>query len=338
VISSESYQLFQRLCGEAQSFVLSTHINPDGDALGSQFSLARFLLARGKQVRIINRDPTPDSLGFIVDPSISLECYDAGRHDAVLRGTDRVVLVDNSAPDRLGRMEPVMRSVAERVLCIDHHPMRDAPWAETIVDEESCATAAMIFELVTAAGWKPDALAATAIYVGLVTDTGFFRFDSTNARAHHVAAELLRIGVRSARTYQELYERHSVAFTRLLGHTLSGFKVSADGALAWVAIPLDLVRRLQAENEDTSEIATALLAVGGVSVVALFRELPRDQVKVSLRSKGNLNVHRLATEFGGGGHRNASGIVMSGTLDHVEATITDRALALLSVEDSNPPA
>ena len=338
MISSESYQLFQRLCGEAQSFVLTTHINPDGDALGSQYSLARFLVARGRQVRIINRDPVPESLRFIVDPSISLECYDAARHDEALHQADRVVLVDNSAPDRLGRMEPVMRAVAERVLCIDHHPMRSAPWAETIVDEDSCATAAMIFELVSAAGWKPDPTAATAIYVGLVTDTGFFRFDSTNARAHNVAAELLRIGVRSAWAYQELYERNSVAFTRLLGHTLSGFQVSADGALAWVTIPLDLVERLQAENEDTSEIATALLAVGGVHVVALFRELARDQVKVSLRSKGDLNVHRLATEFGGGGHRNASGIVMPGSLDQVVATITERALALLSAEDSKRPA
>ena len=336
MISTDEYQLFERLCGDARRMVLTTHLNPDGDAIGSQASLTRFLLSRGKEVRVVNQDPTPDSLRCIETPSVPFECYDPAVHDEVLQRADLIVLVDNSAPDRLGRMEQVMISLAPHVLCIDHHPMRDAPWANTIVDVDSCATAAMIYELITRAGGQLDLPTAEAIYVGLATDTGFFRFDSTTSRAHEVAAELLKVGVRPARFYQELYERNSVAFTRLLGHALSGLRVDESGCVAWVTIRRELIDGLEAEDVDTSEIATVLLALGGVLIVMVFRELPDGRVKVSLRSKDELDVHRLAIEFGGGGHRNASGIVMPGKLEQVVGKITDRATALTRVAEERP--
>jgi len=329
MLSNEAHQMFGRVCDGAENFVLTTHINPDGDAIGSEYSLGRYLASRGKRVRIINHDPTSESLRFITDDALPHHCYDPGEHDAVLAEADRIVLVDNSAPDRLGRMEPVMVSLAERVFCIDHHPMRGAPWAETIVDVESCATAAMIYDLITGAGWKPDLAAAEAIYVGLATDTGFFRFDSTNARAHEVAAELLAAGVSPARVFQRIHERNSVAFTRLLGHALSKLEVVPDGTQAWVTLRRELIDRLDVDDEDTSEIATSLLALAGVMIVMLFRELADGRIKVSLRSKGTLDVHRLAIEFGGGGHRNASGIVMPGSLEQVVATITERTARLI---------
>jgi phosphoesterase RecJ-like protein len=240
-----------------------------------------------------------------------------------------VVLLDNSAPDRLGTMEPIMRSVAAHVLCIDHHPSRGTPWAEQILDERSSATAVMVYELARTAGWEPDERAAQAIYVGLATDTGFFRFNSTTARAHEIAADLLRRGVDPARVYQAIYERSSLAFTRLLGHALADVRLAGDGAIAAVKIPRELIERLDAEEVDVSEISTSLLAMDGITVALLFRELVDGRVKVSLRSKGVLDVHRLAAEFGGGGHRNASGIVMEGELDTVVRIVTERTAGLL---------
>jgi len=245
-----------------------------------------------------------------------------------------VFLVDNSAPDRLGRMEPVLRGAAGHTLCIDHHPTRDAPWADNIVDVEYCATTAMIYDLAGACGWKPDLKAAWAIYVGLVTDTGFFRFNSTNARTHEIAADLLAIGVDPARTYQEIYERNSPAYVRLLGHALAGLRLDAGGAVASVLITAAMIRDLHAEDVDPTEITTPLLAMDGVKVALLFRELEQGRVKVSLRSKGPLDVHRLATEFGGGGHRNASGIVMPGKAEDAIRAVTERAAALLDSRGS----
>jgi phosphoesterase RecJ-like protein len=187
----------------------------------------------------------------------------------------------------------------------------------------------MIFELVRGAGWEPDFPAAEAIYVGLATDTGFFRFNSTNAHAHQVAAEVLRLGVQPAHAFQQIYERNSAAYTRLLGHALTGLTVSAGGAVASVELDRELIRSLQAEEIDSGEITTALLAMDGVRVAVLFRELSDGKIKVSLRSKGDLDVHRLATEFGGGGHRNASGIVSAGPMSRVVSEVKGRAAALL---------
>jgi phosphoesterase RecJ-like protein len=329
MISSEAHKTFQRLCRDAERFTLVTHIQPDGDALGSQVGLARFLHGQGKSVRIVNQDPAPELLRFIEDPAHPAEIYAPERHDALLRDSPWVVLLDNSAPDRLGSMEPIMRAVAARVLCIDHHPSRGTPWAVQILDERSCATAVMVYELACAAGWVPDGLAAEAIYVGLSTDTGFFRFNSTSARAHEVAADLLRRGVDPARVYQAIYERNSLAYTRLLGHALTDVRLVGGGAIATVTITRELIERLDADAVDVSEITTALLAMDGITVALLFRELADGRVKVSLRSKGAFDVHRLAAEFGGGGHRNASGIVMEGELGAVVCSVTERTAGRL---------
>jgi len=334
MIESESHRLFAQLCDGAQRFVLTTHVNPDGDAIGSEISLGRYLLAAGKQVSIVNHDPTPETLRFVEDPSLPIECYDPATHDARLGDADLVVLVDNSAPDRLGRMESRMVELAGNVLCIDHHPGRSAPWGHQIVDVSACATAVIVHELTEARGWTPDPIAAEAIYVGLATDTGFFRFNSTTARAHEVAGRLLDLGVRPARAFREVYERNSLAYTRLLGNALSDVRLDALGAVASVRITRELEQRLGAEDVDTSEITTSLLALDGVRIVALFRELADDRVKVSLRSKAEYDVHGLATEFGGGGHRNASGIVLDGRLDEVATKILGRAVEIVVASES----
>ena len=329
MLEAAQHDLFREQCDGSQSFVLVTHINPDGDALGSEIGLARFLRARGKDVRIINHDPAPPILEFIfADEPQEVETYDKALHDAVLRDVDRILLVDNSAPDRLGRMEQVMLEEAGHVLCIDHHPSREMPWGLQIVNDRCCATALMIHELVRACGWTPDLPAARAIYTGLATDTGFFRFNSTSPEAHMVAAELLRGGVHSAAIYREIYERNSLAYTRLLGHALADVRLFANGAVAAVKITRELIDRLDAETVDTSEITTALLAMDGIGVTLLFREQRDSRIKVSLRSKGSADVHALAAEFGGGGHRNASGIVADGDIDEVAEIVIARAVAL----------
>jgi phosphoesterase RecJ-like protein len=183
----------------------------------------------------------------------------------------------------------------------------------------------MVYELTLACGWQADRLSAEAIYVGLATDTGFFRFNSTTARGHQIAAALLGLGVSPSRAFREIYERNSLAYTRLLGHALTGVRMDPGGELAWVTIDRELVHRLDAHDVDTSEMMNVLLALDGVQIVALFRELETGKIKVSLRSKADHDVHALATEFGGGGHKNASGIVLDGGLDDVAGRVTARA-------------
>ncbi len=329
-LTAEQHECFAANCEGHETFVLTTHMNPDGDALGSQIALARYLVSLDKSVRLINGDPTPETLAFVTTDSPEIELYDAAKHDDVLREAGRVVLVDNSAPDRLGRMEPIMLSVAANVLCIDHHPTREAPWAENILKVGASSTAVLIWDLLKHRGWEPDSRACDAIFVGLATDTGFFRFNSTSPFAHRTAAELLERGVRTGDIYRRVYERNTPAYTRLLGHALANLVLDGDGRVAAVHLRRELIADLGAEDEDTGEITTALLAIDGVDVVLLFRELPDARVKVSLRSKGDLDVHTLASRYGGGGHRNAAGIVIEQPFDAVVEQVTAGARDLVS--------
>jgi phosphoesterase RecJ-like protein len=328
MIEAGDHRAFEELLDRARLFVLVTHVNPDGDAIGSEVGLGRYLQSLGREVRIVNQDAAPRELRFLEFDGPATEAYDPARHDGLLDAADAIVLLDNSAPDRLGRMEAPSRSRAAKTFCIDHHPTRGTPWAGNVIDTSASATAILVYELTRARGYIPDRAAADALYAGLATDTGFFRFNSTSPRALRIAAELLELGADPTRCYREVYERNAPAYTRLLGRALSGLTLSADGLVGSVAITLAMVEACQAEGVDTSEVTTPVLAVEGVMLALLFRELPEGKVKVSLRSKGAIDVQQLAAEFGGGGHRNASGIVLPGQFEDVVKTLTDRAVAL----------
>ena len=325
MIGADHHASFRSLLERHRRFLLTTHVNPDGDAIGSEMGLARFLRSHGAEVRIVNQDPTPETLRFLQSGDLQVEVYDERAHAQAFQEAERLVLLDNSAPDRFGRLQPRLAALAAKTFCIDHHPTRGTPWAETIIDDASCATAEIIYELVTRTGWRPDLPAAEALYVGISTDTGVFRFNSTTPRAHEIAAELLRLGVQPARAYQEIYERNSASYTRLLGQALSSLRLDAGGAVASLRITRAMLEASDGDGVDTSEMTTALLAMDGVRLALLFRELPGGRIKVSLRSKGDLDVHRLASGFGGGGHRNASGIVLAGALDEVSERIIAEA-------------
>jgi bifunctional oligoribonuclease and PAP phosphatase NrnA len=332
MIEARDHRAFADLLDRAKLYVLVTHVNPDGDAIGSQVGLGRYLLSLGREVRVVNQDDTPQELKFLEFDGPAAERYEPSRHDGLLDAADAIVLVDNSAPDRLGRMEAPARSRTRKTFCIDHHPTRTTPWAGNVIDTSASATAMIVHELVRERGGSPDRAAADALYAGLATDTGFFRFNSTSPRALRVAAELLEAGADPTRCYREVYERNSPAYTRLLGRALAGLALSEDGAVASVGLTLGMIEACGAAGVDTSEVTTPVLAVDGVRIAILFRELSGGKVKVSLRSKGSLDVQKMAAEFGGGGHRNASGIVLPGRFDEIIDTVTRRAVALAAEE------
>ena len=327
MITPGHHALFDEVLTRESPVILTSHINPDGDSVGSEIGLAGYLIAGGAEVRIINQDPTPATLRFLEVEGRRVEVFDRTRHSDAFATAQRIVLLDNSAPDRLGSIEPIILAHAERVLCIDHHPTKGTPWAWNILVDEACATAEIVYELVSHRRFPIDRASAEGLYAGLSTDTGVFRFNSTTPRSHEIAADLLRLGVEPARSYEEIYERNSPAFTRLAGLALADLQLAAGGAVASVRITRAMIEVCGAEGLDTAEITTSLLAMDGVRVALLFRELDGGRVKVSLRSKGGLDVHRLAGEFGGGGHRNASGIVMEGVLDRVAAQVVTSAVA-----------
>ncbi len=316
------------LLSSARTAALCTHVNPDGDGIGSEICLYHHLKALGIEARIVNTEGLPPRYRFL-DPGGAVEVFDASRHEVFLRGADLLFMLDNSALTRLGPLEPAIRASRATTVCIDHHNVLEPFWKINIVDEEACATGELVFQILKALGGRVGLPAAQAAYVSLVTDTGYFRFSKTSPRCHQAAAEMLALGVDPPRVYQEVFERNSAALVRLGGAALSGLRLLEGGRLALITLTRQQVLDCDAEAEDTSEVVNGLLAIDGVRVAVMFKELEGGRVKLSFRSKGGLDVNGLAARFGGGGHRNAAGAVLEGTLESAMARVLDSCRDLL---------
>ncbi|HEV8701685.1 MAG TPA: bifunctional oligoribonuclease/PAP phosphatase NrnA [Candidatus Polarisedimenticolia bacterium] len=302
------------LVDRARSAALTTHITPDGDGIGAEICLARYLKARGIEARIINTDPLAAKYRFL-DPDGTVEVFDAAKHDAFLRGADLIVMLDNSAVSRLGPLEPAVRASSATTVCIDHHNVVEPFWKVNVIDSDACATGELVFQIIKMLGGEVDPIGAQAAYTSLVTDTGYFRFSKTSPRCHEAAAEMLAAGVSPPAVYAEVYERNTPALLRLAGVALADLRQEEGGRMAWITLTREQVAHCQAQLEDTSDIVNDLLTIDGTRLAVLFKEIDGGRVKLSFRSKGPLDVNRLASRFGGGGHTNASGAIVPGTLE-----------------------
>jgi phosphoesterase RecJ-like protein len=325
---AEAARRLKPLLDGARTAALTTHVTADGDGIGAEICLLGHLLSRGIDARIINAEPLPAKYRFL-DPDGAVEVFDAARHDAFLRDADLIFMLDNSATSRMGSLEPAIRASRATTVCIDHHNVIEPFWKENIIDPEACATGELVFQIIKAMGGRVDRNAAQAAYVSLVTDTGYFRFSKTSPRCHEAAAEMLAAGVNPPLVYEEVFERNSPALLRLGGMAMADLRQEEGGRLAWISLTYEQVVRCRAEVEDTSDIVNDLLSIDGVKIAVLFKELEGDRTKLSFRSKGGLDVNRLAASFGGGGHTNAAGAVLAGGLEETIRRVLPSCRALL---------
>jgi len=319
---AEAARRLTPLIAAARTAALCTHVDPDGDGIGAELCLLPYLRGRGIETRVINTVPLPIRYRFL-DPEGTVEVFNETDHAAFLRQADLIFVLDNSSVERLGPLEPSVRASRATTICIDHHNVVEPFWKVNIIDQEACATGELVFQIVKALGGRSDARAAEAAYVSMVTDTGYFRFSKTSPRCHEAAAEMLAAGVRPPRVYEEVYERDSPALVRLAGMALAGLRIEENGRLAWITLTRDQIEACGAAGEDTSDVINELLRIDGVRLALLLKELKPGRTKLSYRSKGGLDVNRIAAGFGGGGHTNAAGAV----LDRAIADAIEVALA-----------
>jgi len=313
-MQKEVIRQFHQVIAKYGKFVLATHLNADGDAVGSEVTMCRFLKSKGKDVRLFTREPIQESYRFFCGDCVP-EVFDPAHHDSLIEECEALILIDNSTPVRFAVMkDALLRSKAFKI-CIDHHPEKNPLWDFNIIDENACATAELVYELLIGMNEQITLEMAQALYVAIITDTGNFRFSKTNARTHEITAELVRIGINPQRIHQEIYERSSLEYVKLMGSALESATRIDDGKIAYITITRDMINRHNAHHIDTSDIINPVLAIDNVKIAVLFKELADGRSKVSLRSKGEVDVNLLASEFGGGGHKNASGIVMKEKLD-----------------------
>lgn len=319
-------QTFAPLFTRGARVALVTHVNADGDGLGSEIGLWHLLAARGVQATITNPTPIPERFDFLIPDGA--DACDRAAKDIARAGA--VLVLDISDLGRLGDLGRAVVGAGVPVGCIDHHVSPGSlPAGPRLVAPEATATAELVFDLATALGWKIPVESARALYVGLLTDTGGFRFSNTTARALQVAGALLERGVDPESIYEQVYASAPEGRVRLLAEVLQTLVVEPEAGLAWVTVPPGAIERYGATADDLDGIVEHPRSIAGVRLALLFRQLASGKVKVSLRSMGAVDVAELAHQFGGGGHVKAAGASLDGTMAEVQARVLAAARAIL---------
>lgn len=285
-----------------RSFLLTSHTNPDGDAIGSSIGFARALRALGKSTVVWSRDPAPADFAELVagEPFHFGEAPPPGFPDRF----DTAIVLECPSLDRTGLEEPISTLP---MLNIDHHLGNEGYGEIQWVDPSAASVGELVFQLLQALGAEIDSRTATALYLTLVTDTGGFRFSNTTARAFETAGALARLGASPETVTRWLYESRPLSAMRLLGEVLPTIEVHAAGRIATAWLHQDMWERSGAAPGDSEGLIDYPRSIAGVEAVALFRQLPDGNHKVSLRSRGDLDVEQIARRRGGGGHKNAAG-------------------------------
>ncbi len=299
---------------------ITTHVNADGDGTGSEVALWHMLAARGVRAVIANPTPFPDRYRFLLEGVGHVDkSPQAVKH---LDRADVIVVLDISDVGRLGQLGPVVAGAGVPVVCLDHHASDGTlPPGPRLADPRASATGELVYDLATALKWTYPAAAARALYVALLTDTGGFRFSNTSARTLQVAAHLLSQGLDPEDIYRSVYATSSEGRIRLISEVLGTLVVEHDRGLAWVTVPPGALEKYGVEPDDLEGMAEFPRSVQGMRLALLFRQLANGRTKVSFRSVGDVDVARLAAQFGGGGHRRAAGASLEGPLPVAQARV-----------------
>ncbi len=286
----------------ARRVLVTSHRNPDGDAIGSELALAELASAFGIETVIVNRDPAPVSLTEL--PGVEAVAVAETLPTDFPEGFDLVVTVECPELERAG-FDGLDRVP---ILNIDHHMANPAYGEINYLDEEAPAVGEMVWSMFKIAGVKPSVDAAVNTFVALTTDTGDFRYSNARPRAFRAAAEMVECGADPPTISEWVHDGRSEASVRLLGEALKTLRFLCRGRLASLAVDEAAFARADADSTDTDEIINIPRAVAGVEVVIFCKQWEPGLVKVSLRSRGAVDVQSVAAEFGGGGHTQRRGL------------------------------
>src|SRR3989338_4129228 len=304
-------------------FLITSHINPEGDSIGSQVAMAALLKSLGKSSAILNDSPVPHFLRFIKGTeNVLKEMPHNFNYQAV-------VILDCPDLARIGRVNEYLKKDSV-IINIDHHISNINFGRFNWVEPELSSAGEMVYELFKAFKAKINLDEDAALYTAIMTDTGSFRYSNTSSRTHRIAAELIDIGIEPYEMNTKIYETSSLEDTNLLGEALQTMKLTDDGKIAWLWVTKEMLKKTKASLEGTEGIINFGRSIDGVEIAVLFRETGTEgRVKVSFRSKGREDVNKLAADFGGGGHPTASGCTVLGKIEEVEKKVLDKSKQML---------
>ncbi len=301
-------------------FFITFHLKPDGDALGTALGLASWLRERGSSVCVVSPDGVPEPYRALPGSESVETTFPADTSDRA------AVVLDTPEPGRTGAPADCLRN-AKLVINIDHHPGNSMFGDLNLVDPRASSVALLVHEVIAASTSPPSAEVASLLYIGVLTDTGAFRFGNTDGRTFDAAAALVRLGADPAALARGIYGEQPIGRLRLFGLVLASVERALDGRVSLMYVTDEMRKGTGASGDDIEGLASYGRLLEGVEVALLLREQD-GSVRASLRSSGPVDVNKIARQLGGGGHSAASGVVLDGPLDRARAAI------LAAVEES----
>jgi phosphoesterase RecJ-like protein len=299
-----------------QRFVLTSHARPDGDSIGSQLAMAFALEALGKQVRIVNADPAPEH--YFEFPGVDrIEIASQTTADG-----DAVIVMECSELARTG-----VSGFDGFIINIDHHAGNRMYGAVNWFDESAAACGEMVFDVINALGVPLTPEIATHVYLAILTDTGSFHHSNITPRTFDICRQAVEAGVNPAAMARRVYDSNSFGKLKLIGALLDDMELVDGGRLAVLQMDDSILETCGCTQNDTEGIINLPLTAREIQAVVFFKVGPNGEVRVSMRSKYDVDVRVVASEFGGGGHKNAAGFTVAGSLDEVRPRIVRRLVA-----------
>lgn len=327
--SKIDWPAFAQIIDSCQTIILTSHIRPDCDALGSELGMAFLLEQKGKDVRIVNGHPTPPNLAFI-DPEKRIQVYGEDVHDNDINNADLLIILDTSAWAQLKPMQKWIEQFPGKRVIVDHHVGEDDLGAQPFKDTTAEATGCLVVECADALGCSITPEMAMPIFAAVATDTGWFRFPSAQSGTYQLGARLIEAGASPAAIYADLYERETAGRIRLKGRVLSRVEVELDGRFAHTHILKDDYSETGALPSDTEDLVNHLLEINGVLFAVIMIEQPTGGFKISFRSRCAVASNEVAARFDGGGHKAAAGAFVNNTFDVVEPMVLEHVREQLS--------
>ena len=319
MVDSKDFQKAVELINKSSDILITTHTKPDGDACGSVAAMHDALISLGKKIKLLLLSPLPQWYAFlfaekvpVLGHNIQLEELVQGR----LGQCDLIVIIDTNSYSQLPKFEEYLKQTDKPVLVIDHHVTADGLGDVELIEPDAAATALIVHDLLKYAKWPETEKIAQALFLAVATDTGWFQFTNTDSRVFRSCAELIETGANPTSLYHDLYQNFSPSRFKLLAIMLSTLELHFDGRFATQYLRQQDFQQTGAAYEDTEDLINECRRISTVEAAALFVELKDGRIKCSLRSKGAVDVCKIAAKFGGGGHKMAAGAHLRGPLEN----------------------
>lgn len=308
-------------------FVISSHSRPDGDSIGSSLAMAYALRALGKEAHVVHVDRAAAPL--LTFPGVQ----DIEIADTVTGEFDAAIIMECGDLARTG----VAGLERFFVINIDHHPGNSAYGRLNWFDASAAACGEMVFDLISALGAPLTPPIATHIYLAILTDTGSFHYSSISPRTFEICRQTLEAGVDPVQVARNVYDSNNMGRLKLFGSVLSTMQIDATGRIAIVYLDHEMARAAGGTYDDTEGLINLPLTVKEIQAVVFFKQIEGDQYRVSMRSKGDIDIGAVAKEFGGGGHKNAAGCTVDGAIDALQKTFVEKLEAAVDMVESQAP-